>query len=223
MAWENLRVDYTDAIWNGLKKYQSINNADGTVSFQDVTVYSNKDKSFFGAKDANAMNEAINTIMSMVENGTDLYTAFQRYFDIQKELFEKEVTDTANEVKTEGDAIVEALRTDYANDIAEYEQHQEELFDIWFNFIKGQLSTDSAGHLQNQVNDLNLKADGFTAKSTTFNADGSITEVNGTQRIVTEFTSDKVITQKLYEGDVLIKTKITTFSADGLTINEEVE
>ena len=88
MAWVLLPVDYTDAVWAGLKKYTQIDNSDGTVSFQDVTVYTGKEKSFFGAIDANRMNEALNTIMSMLENGTDLYEAFQNYFALQKQLFE---------------------------------------------------------------------------------------------------------------------------------------
>ena len=33
MAWELLPVDYTDAVWSGLKKYTEITNDDGTVSF----------------------------------------------------------------------------------------------------------------------------------------------------------------------------------------------
>ena len=72
MAWDLLPVNYTDAVWSGLKRYNLIENADGTVSLQDMTVYSQKEKSFFGAMDANRMNEALNTIMSMLENGTDL-------------------------------------------------------------------------------------------------------------------------------------------------------
>lgn len=93
MSWTLLPTDYTDAVWSGLRKYSQVDNADGTVSFQDVTVYSGKEKSFFGALDANKMNEALNTIMSMVENGTDLYEAFQIYFADQKELFEGKADD----------------------------------------------------------------------------------------------------------------------------------
>ena len=70
MAWELLPVDYTDAVWAGLKRYNQINNEDGSVSFQDITSYTGKEKSFFGAKDANRMNEALNTIMSCL-----LYTS----------------------------------------------------------------------------------------------------------------------------------------------------
>ena len=98
MAWKMLPTDYTDAVWSGLKKYSQIDNSDGTVSFQDVTVYSGKEKSFFGAKDANQMNEALNTIMSMVENGTNLYEAFQTYFATQKTLFEQEGDDVIESV-----------------------------------------------------------------------------------------------------------------------------
>ena len=67
MEWTNLPTNYTDAVWSGLKRYLMVNNEDGTVSFQDVTVYSNKENSFFGAKDANSMNEALNTIMSTID------------------------------------------------------------------------------------------------------------------------------------------------------------
>ena len=66
MAWQLLPTNYTDAVWNGLKRYTEISNEDGTVSFQDVTQYTNRENSFFGAKDANRMNEALNIIMSMV-------------------------------------------------------------------------------------------------------------------------------------------------------------
>ena len=66
MPWENLPTNYTDAVWEGLKRYNQINNADGTVSFQDVTLYTGKENSFFGALDANQMNGAINDLMNSV-------------------------------------------------------------------------------------------------------------------------------------------------------------
>lgn len=160
MAWELLPVNYTDAVWSGLKRYSMVNNEDGTVSFQDVTVYSHKENSFFGAKDANRMNEALNTIMSMLENGTDLYTAFQDYFTTQKTLFENTATATQTgfeeyvaDLKTEGDEIIETLKTDYREEITEFEATQEQVFNTWFELIKGQLSEDVAGNLQNQITD----------------------------------------------------------------------
>jgi len=83
MSWQLLPTNYTDVSWAGLKKYQQITNPDGTVSFQDVTQYTDMENSFFGALDANRMNEALNTLMSMVEDGTDLCSSFQNYFNLQ--------------------------------------------------------------------------------------------------------------------------------------------
>lgn len=158
MAWVLLPVNYTDAVWSGLKRYMQVNNEDGTVSFQDVTVYSQKDNSFFGAKDANRMNEALNTIMSMVENGTDLYTAFQNYFTAQQQLFERtadqkqtEFTAYLEGIEKQGDALIEELETDYREEITQFENTQEQVFNTWFQLIKDQLSGDIAGNLQNQI------------------------------------------------------------------------
>lgn len=158
MAWILLRTNYTDASWSGLKKYTQIDNMDGSISLQDITTYTNKDNSFFGAIDANRMNEAINTIMSMVENGTDLYGAFQIYFEDQKTFFHTTASTTQQEfdqyvasLKAEGDGIVLTLKTDYENDIAMFKSIQEQLFTQWFQFIKDQLAGDVAGNLQNQI------------------------------------------------------------------------
>lgn len=231
MAWELLPVNYTDAVWNGLKKYNTVNNPDGTVSFQDVTVYTNKENSFFGAKEANRMNEALNTLMSMVENGTDLYTAFQNYFNTQKGLFEDSASTTQQEfvkyvdnLKVEGDKVVETIKTDYRQEITTFENQQEELFNTWFNFIKNQLGQDVAGNLQNQIEKLDTKTDGFEARNTVFSKDEkTITETYGTKKIETTFVSENTIIQTLYEGGVVSLTKTVTFGADGTTIKEDVK
>lgn len=150
MAWELLPVDYTDAVWAGLKRYNQINNEDGSVSFQDITAYTGKEKSFFGAKDANRMNEALNTIMSMVENGTDLYTAFQNYFAEQKTLFEQEADFKA----TEFDNYTDNLEQEYKASMAAFESQQQQIYNAWFQAMKDQLSKDAAGNLQNQCTEL---------------------------------------------------------------------
>ena len=150
MAWELLPVDYTDAVWAGLKRYNQINNEDGSVSFQDITSYTGKEKSFFGAKDANRMNEALNTIMSMVENGTDLYTAFQNYFAEQKTLFEQEADSKA----TEFDNYTDNLEQEYKVSMAAFESQQQKIYNAWFQAMKDQLSKDAAGNLQNQCTEL---------------------------------------------------------------------
>jgi len=150
MAWELLPVDYMDAVWAGLKRYNLINNEDGSVSFQDITAYTGKEKSFFGAKDANRMNEALNTIMSMVENGTDLYTAFQNYFAEQKTLFEQEADSKA----TEFDNYTDNLEQEYKVSMAAFESQQQQIYNAWFQAMKDQLSKDAAGNLQNQCTEL---------------------------------------------------------------------
>lgn len=150
MAWELLPADYTDAVWAGLKRYNQINNEDGSVSFQDITSYTGKEKSFFGAKDANRMNEALNTIMSMVENGTDLYTAFQNYFAEQKTLFEQEADSKA----TEFDNYTDNLEQEYKVSMAAFESQQQQIYNAWFQAMKDQLSKDAAGNLQNQCTEL---------------------------------------------------------------------
>lgn len=150
MAWKLLPVDYTDAVWAGLKRYNQINNEDGSVSFQDITSYTGKEKSFFGAKDANRMNEALNTIMSMVENGTDLYTAFQNYFAEQKTLFEQEADSKA----TEFDNYTDNLEQEYKVSMAAFESQQQQIYNAWFQAMKDQLSKDAAGNLQNQCTEL---------------------------------------------------------------------
>lgn len=118
MAWTPLREDYTDAVWTGLRKFTQTNNEDGTVSFTDVTVYSQQEKSFFGAYDANRINEAVNIIMAMVESGTDLYTAFQSYFATQQELFTQKADSDyesfnkyLNDMETEGYTSLTAIAT----------------------------------------------------------------------------------------------------------------
>ena len=161
MSWELLPVNYTDAVWSGLKRYVQVDNEDGTVSFQDVTQYSQKENSFFGAQDANRMNEALNTLMNMVESGTDLYEAFQNYFAAQKVLFENNADHEYSEfvayteaLEAQGDAIISELETDYRDEIESFEGTQEQVFNTWFDMMKDQLSRDAAGHLQNQCTEL---------------------------------------------------------------------
>lgn len=230
MAWELLPTNYTDAKWAGLKRYNQISNEDGTMSFEDVTSYTDKENSFFGATEANKMNEALNTIMSMVEQGTDLYTAFQTYFDTQKSLFQSEMDTITSDFEgniqakeTEASTTITNIKSKYQTDIDTFKDTQQQVFNMWFKGLQDQLDGDVAANLQNQINKLDVKTDGFDAYTTVISADGTtVTETYGTKKIVTEFASDTKIVQKLYENDTLTKTKTITFSDDGLTITEEV-
>lgn len=161
MAWKLLPTDYTDAVWSGLKRYTQVNNSDGTVSFNDVTTYTNKEKSFFGAKDANRMNEALNYIMSMLENGTNLYEEFQTYFTTQKELFKssgdssyQELTQYFVNLKAQGDSSLAQIEKTYEEHMTTYEGEQIAAFNTWFAGIKGKLNEDIAGSLQNQITEV---------------------------------------------------------------------
>lgn len=242
MGWKRLSTDYKDISWSGLKKYTQIDNDDGTVSFRDDTRYTNKESSFFGAKDANQINEAVNYIMTKLENGTNLYSAFQEFFSTQKELFIRTKDNTINDMrnkangdytlfgrhlsdlKSRGETALTNVETTHRQRMSAYEDTQKNEFNTWFAQIRDHLSSDQAGKLQLQVEDLKILLDGFDTKETVFSDDGNtITEKMGNKKLVTEFVSDSVITKKLYSNKVLKLTKTTTFSEDGKTIKEVIE
>lgn len=65
MIMADLKTNYVDDVLdttkNQVRKYQQIQNNDGTVSFVDVTEYTQVGTSF-GAKDINDTNAAINAV-----------------------------------------------------------------------------------------------------------------------------------------------------------------
>lgn len=67
----DLKTNYVDDVLdttkNQLRKYQQIQNDDGTVSFVDVTEYTQVGTSF-GAKDINDTNAAINDVNGKLNN-----------------------------------------------------------------------------------------------------------------------------------------------------------
>lgn len=60
-----LKTDYKDDVYSGDRKYQETQNADGTVSLEDVTEYT-QEGDIFGASDANATNEAVNDLYKVI-------------------------------------------------------------------------------------------------------------------------------------------------------------
>ena len=242
MGWKRLSTDYKDISWNGLKKYTQIDNNDGTISFRDDTRYINKESSFFGAKDANQINEAVNYIMAKLENGTDLYSAFQEFFTEQKRLFtiakdEKiaeinretalnytEFKKYISELKEQGNTALTKVENDHRQRMSNYEGVQKALFELWFSEIKGNLSGDAAGKLQLLFEKLEEKTDGFDTKDVDISPDGNtITVVSGDKKIVTEVVSDTQLVKKLYVKNVLKKTKTTTFSENYTKVREIIE
>lgn len=242
MAWEPLRTDYEDAVFEGRRKYLIIENQDNTYSFADVTNYAVKDKAFIGAKDINAMNIAMNLIMEALNAGTNLYIVFTEFFENQKILFEE----TANGHNDEFDGYLTELRasvmeqcenlkeavmaqcaklqSDYVGEITQFEKVQESVFSTWFELMKGQLSKDAAGKLQMQMNAAEYQALldrlSVTNKTTEFQADGSILETayDGSWSKTTEFQADGSILETYTDERYEIR-KVTEFREDG-TIEE---
>lgn len=191
MAWELLPVNYTDATWVGLKKYNQITNSDGTISFRDVTQYGNIDNSFYGARDANRVNEAINTIMSMVEGGTDLYTAFQNYFNTQKTQFQ-----------SRGDASISEIENTYRTHMDTYERDQTQAFTTWFNGIKNQLSGNAVGNLQNQVNEVDDRLAKLEHMTLTNQFSAAISvNISGTTTLLVDESGKAIIADWKYEEE----------------------
>jgi len=129
MSWKLLPTNFKEALWSGLKKYKLIQNDDDTVSLEDVTEYIVREFAFFNSYHANRMNEALNIIMSMIENGTNVYEAFLIYFEEQKIKFENQANINEEQWRRE------------------FEVRAEQ----WFDTIRGILNTDAAGNLQNQL------------------------------------------------------------------------
>lgn len=61
----NLRTDYVDDMFSGNRKYEMIDNGDGSYSFNDVTEYSQVGSNY-GAAQVNACNDAINKLSSFM-------------------------------------------------------------------------------------------------------------------------------------------------------------
>ena len=197
MSWTPLKENYTDAVWSGLRKYNLINNSDDTISLQDVTVYSQKENSFYGALDANRTNAAINVIMAMLENGTDLYTNFQNYFTTQQTLFEKTadekqagLTAYVADLEAQGDALIKQIETDYSAEIQNFEDVQEQIFNVWFASVRDQLDRDAAGQIINRLNAMDEREFnryyGMCTKTT------SIATVNG-NKVITENDTGELV------------------------------
>lgn len=76
-----LKTNYKNYTWAGKKKFRLTNNADGTVSLEDVTAYTTQGDSF-GATDANAFATKINEIDSrdyIVERGTNGSWSYEKW------------------------------------------------------------------------------------------------------------------------------------------------
>ncbi len=92
------------------------------------------------------------------------FSQFTIQFDTFFKEYQKKITDTYNTYDHESDTYFENYQKkvadsyiDYTGSITDYETLQQTSFNGWFNTIKGQLSTDAAGNLQNEIDGLNKK------------------------------------------------------------------
>ena len=69
----NYKDDILDTSANTQRKYRIVNNADGTISLEDVTVYTQNGDSF-GAADINKTNQAVLDLNSSLNN-TNSYSS----------------------------------------------------------------------------------------------------------------------------------------------------
>lgn len=204
MAWEQLRTDYKDAVWQGLRKYVKVDNGDNTISLVDVTVYTVYDEAFFGALDANRINTAVNAIMAALENGTDLYEVFTEFFENQKKSFQEKATLDLevyeifiDKLKATANSDINTMKKNYTAEIEQFEKNQESLFTQWFDMVKGQLSTDIAGNLQNEIDELKTHVRNLAVKihiNDTVGTAAKITLTNKTTGTVYEITNHSEVT-----------------------------
>ena len=64
MSWTNLPTNFKNLVWSGLKKFNQIDNQDGTVSFEDVTNYQDTEGTQMTAAQLNQMTGAVNDMMN---------------------------------------------------------------------------------------------------------------------------------------------------------------
>lgn len=133
-----------------------------------------------------------------------------------------------------------SLRTDYSDDILDTSINTSRKYnfnkntDGTYSIVDKTVYTQEGDYFgaadinatNTYVNELTgqILLDGYNSKKTTFNADGSITEVNITTGYseITTFNSDGSITQQKYDQDSeLLATMVTVFNEDG-SITQDV-
>ena len=156
------------------------------------------------------------------------FNQFQSQFDSYFENYKKAIFEQYEAYLEEIKRLEDAGQLSYDNMVSALNSHENDytlLFQTWFAQMKGQLSEDAAGNLQNEVDDI---SDGVASKTqtktTVFNTDGSITEtLEDGRKKTTVFEDDGSITETFMAagGSVIWKNK-TTFEADGSIKEEKV-
>ncbi|MCD8150278.1 MAG: hypothetical protein LUE92_12140, partial [Clostridiales bacterium] len=132
------------------------------------------------------------------------------------------------ELTEQYDALVASLAEKTA-EIDAWKESEESSFQEWFSTIKGILGDDSAGNLQNEIDEAEIERIlmvGLTDGVKTFSDDGLIiTTVDTSGRTLTKtFASDFLSCEVVLKNSssVVIATMSKTFAADGSTISTTV-
>ena len=103
-------------------------------------------------------------------------------------------------------------------DLAEFKSEEEADFMTWFETLENILDENTAGHLQNEIDDLQGEIDTLKItpiKVTTFPSDGSILDIySATETMRTVFNSDGSISE-IYTKDGNVIEHKTVFNANG--------
>ena len=156
---------------------------------------------------------------------TTLFNQFETYFTEFKEMNEAEFESWTEEQKNEYLTWISTQEGNFENWYNSHTESWQTQFNTWFQSIQDQLSGDIAGQLQNEIDEVNEKLDGYTSGTTVFSSDGkTITQqLQSGETLATTFVDNFTIVQEWFNGSVKVKRKKITFSVDGTTINEVKE
>lgn len=214
------QVDTTD-LWNQFQDYFSKFKSTNEKDYNDWTAYQKQAYLDYIAAAEAAYDQFIATSMTnyntWVQNQED---AMAQYIAVTKQAYANFVS------KMEGDYTdwTDAEKAKYEKWYTDHTTQWTTEFYYWFDNIKQNLSGDVVGQLQDAIDKVNEKVDGYIDRTTTFSADGkTITQVSTERTIVTTFVDPTHITQDYYVNNVKVKTESITFSTDGRVITEAKE
>lgn len=214
------QVDTTD-LWNQFQDYFSKFKSTNEKDYNDWTAYQKQAYLDYIAAAEAAYDQFIATsetnYNTWVQNQEN---AMAQYIAVTKQAYANFVS------QMEGDYTdwTDAEKAKYEKWYIDHTTQWTTEFYYWFDNIKQQLSGDVAGQLQDAIDKVNEKVDGYIDRTTTFSADGkTITQVSTGQTIVTTFVDPTHITQDYYVNNVKVKTESITFSTDGRVIAEAKE
>lgn len=121
------------------------------------------------------------------------------------------VTGTVDEI--DFDQIVAQFNSYFS----QFKSSNAQSFLDWFEDMKDQLSEDAAGALQLEIDEEELRRQGFESGTTVFNADGSITytDEDGSETTTVFNANGSITTTKVDSNNVQLATSTTVFNDDG--------